>query len=896
MIGRALLAFLLVAALAVAAPSSASALPDGFEEQTIADGLNHPTAVAFAPASDGRMFIAEQPGRVKVRMPNGTVSLLLDWRDRINSFGDRGLVGIEADTDFGANGYLYILFVADNDAIDDDGPHSSRLVRLTVSPANEIMETKSLIGGDADQGTCPAPDGDHATTADAEIDCIPATATTHAIGTVVSDPRDGTLWFGSGDAESVAFNAGNRITRMRTYNEESFAGKVLHIDREGRGLLGHAFCPEVTDLDRVCTKVHAKGFRNPFRFTLPPTPGAPPIVADVGDLRREELNLAVKGGNYGWPCWEGSNIRPRNYSNWNGCNAYVSNPPLGAGFAGGTPRAGVLAPDFEYDHDGVDAAILAGPVYDGGEYPAEYRGSVFFGDYARGFVRRFGPGATPGSFDITPSLIYQFSTPNSSTLFMQRAAFTQLTSAPNGDLVVVDFLTPGPAFDYTGPGRVVRIVHEPENRAPVAVATVAQEEIAADAAAVFAGSASSDPDGDTLTYAWDFDDNGTVDSTEPNPTHVYAGPGVKTARLTVSDGTKTSTATVQVLVGVHRPRVTITAPVPGALYNGGAQVALAGGATDKDEPGGLSDERLRWEITLVHGTHTHPLVDIIGRTGSFTAWQDHGLDSRYRIRLIATDATGLEGSATVTIDPRPAVIRVESEPAGATIEIDEQAYVAPRGVDSAVGLAATVRAAPDFVREGVTWRFARWSDGAPGRERDYVVPTAGGTLTAMYARDPEPAPPAPPPASAPPASPAPAPPFVPAPPAPPSGAGDRTATPTVKPRLRLTTPWTARRTRVRTVSGTLTGVAGTPRIQVAVARTSGNRCRWWSSSRKQFGRATMCTRPVWTTARVRRTSSGWRYDAALRGTVTRQAGRIQVRALVSGRSVAKTTVRVSRPR
>ncbi len=875
-------------ALLLLVSPAAHALPADFEEITLAEGLSQPTAVAFAPASDGRMFIAEKPGRVQVRLADGTLrsTPLLDWRDRVNSAVDRGLLGIATDTDFADNGYLYILFVADSDSTDDTGPHSSRLVRLTVSADNQITEEKTLVGGDTDRGECfhdgaPAnPDGNHTTASDGAVDCISASAATHAIGTVISDPRDGSIWFGTGDGQTVDINnVGARPRRLRTYNEEMLIGKIMRVDREGRGLADHPFCPGVTDLDRTCTKVYAKGFRNPFRFTLPPQAGAPPIVADVGNNEWEELGRVRPGSNAGWPCWEGPALGPGQYNGYPDCTPYVF---------GGQP---VDQPDFAYSHADpdpasngkADAAVIGGPVYAGSEYPAEYAGNLFFGDYARGFIRRFRPGSAAGTFLMTPSPLPRFSDTNSSVLFTERPAFTQLTEAPNGDLVVVDFVTPGPNQDFTGPGRVVRIAHAPANRAPTAVAKVAQEEIASGATAQFDGGDSSDPNADTLTYAWDFDGDGTTDSTEVAPTRTYPDPGVFTARLTVDDGRgQTATDTVQVLVDRHRPQVQITAPATDEQYDGGVSMQLAGDATDTDEGGTFPEANLRWEIRLIHGSHFHPYTDIAGRReAAFVPLQDHGLDSYYRIRLIATDSDGVEGAATVIVRPRPATLRVESQPAGAPIEVEEQMYVAPRDVASASGLNARVRAAADFTRDGVTWRFARWTDGETARDRSYLVGRDGGTVVAVYEQEPvrggSGAGTAPKPGAA-------------------GGTGSTepiTPPKAATPKLSLTTPWTARRRSTRTVSGTLTGVTTRPTVQVALARSAGSRCRWWASRPRRFGKAASCSRPVWTTARVQRTSAGWRFDAALRSSIARRAGRIQARARVGGRTVAQVTVRVS---
>ena len=92
------------------------------------------------------------------------------------------------------------------------------------------------------------------------------------------------------------------------------------MDRNGRGLPGHPFCPAEADLGKVCTKVWAKGFRNPFRFTL--RPSGLPAVADVGWGSAEEVNLAQAGRNYGWPCYEGRS-RVGGYSGFSTCTRAV---------------------------------------------------------------------------------------------------------------------------------------------------------------------------------------------------------------------------------------------------------------------------------------------------------------------------------------------------------------------------------------------------------------------------------------------------------------------------------------------------------------------------------------------------------------------------------------------
>ena len=85
-------------------------------------------------------------------------------------------------------------------------------------------------------------------------------------------------------------------------------GKILHVDRNGKGLPGHPFCPTNTTSTHVCTKIHAKGFRNPFRFTL--RPAASWSVGDVGWASREEIDIVTAGGNSAGPATRGRSAHP----------------------------------------------------------------------------------------------------------------------------------------------------------------------------------------------------------------------------------------------------------------------------------------------------------------------------------------------------------------------------------------------------------------------------------------------------------------------------------------------------------------------------------------------------------------------------------------------------------
>ena len=403
-------ALTVAAACLPAASAHAATYPSGFEEETIVGGLTIPTTAAWAP--DGRLFIAEKSGLLKVVNPGlSTATTILDISDQVNDSYDRGLLGLALDSDFESNGYVYLLYVYDVAPLmpDSDGQMVSRLSRIQVSGSNTVSPETVLLGSHV-SGPCPTPSN--------TVDCIPAEGRSHAIGTVISAP-DGTLYVGSGDASSYAeFDP----LAFRVYDEQSIAGKLLHVDRDGRGLPGHAFCPGDGNLDHVCTKLHSKGFRNPFRFELRDagSPSESLAVGDVGWSTREEVDfISTPGGSYGWPCYEGT-IHTPIYQDDDRCDG-----PSGEYAKEGTPQAH-RPPAYDYEHTATNA-IVGGPIYPSGDYPDEYDGNMFFGDFAAGFLKVLNldaGGAVTGTTD-----------------FAGGWAGTDLMLTPGGDLAFTDFGT-----------------------------------------------------------------------------------------------------------------------------------------------------------------------------------------------------------------------------------------------------------------------------------------------------------------------------------------------------------------------------------------------------------------------------------------------------------------------
>ncbi len=111
---------------------------------------------------------------------------------------------------------------------------------------------------------------------------------------------DGMLYAGVGDGGNA-----NDTPVSDAENPGSLLGKILRIDpRQGAGQ------PYTVPVDNPFgTPVWAYGLRNPWRFSFDRETGAL-LAGDVGQGVREEIDVIVRGGDYGWRCWEGSHPHP----------------------------------------------------------------------------------------------------------------------------------------------------------------------------------------------------------------------------------------------------------------------------------------------------------------------------------------------------------------------------------------------------------------------------------------------------------------------------------------------------------------------------------------------------------------------------------------------------------
>jgi glucose/arabinose dehydrogenase len=763
---RGLLALgVLVAGAAVGVPGRAGSAPNptpatGFSEEVVAEGLTLPTAVRFSP--DGRIFVAEQSGLIKVFDGAGdpTPTTFADLRTRVFAFSDRGLLGLELHPDFPSNPSVYVLYSHDAaiggtaprwspDGINDECPSppapsgdgcvtSSRLSRLTADGATWDGTEDVFI-----EDWCQQFEG-------------------HSIGTVVFG-NDGMLYAGGGDG-ALASNpdygqrGGNRAntptppnpcgdppgtvgTRLspptaeggslrsqdiRTPNDpQSLDGTIIRVHPDtGAAAPGN---PLASSPQPNARRIIAYGLRNPFRFT--PRPGTDELwIGDVGLKSAEEIDVLRDVNdstveNFGWPCYEGAGRQ----TGFDGVNLNLCESLYTAG--------GVTPPHFSYAT--VDGPVVPGEAcpspqgaisgitfYDGGSYPAEYDGALFFTDYTRQCIW-----SMPVGDDGDPD-------PADRRVFMATSGFAvDLQIGPNGDIYYVDILG----------GRVVRISYTAGNQPPQAVLEADPTSGALPLTVDFDATGSTDADGDPLGYAWDLDGDGQFDdSTSATPSRTYTTAGNVTVRVRVRDGNGgEGFASTVIRAGNRAPAVTILTPTWGEsggtnvstkVWGANGKVSYSGRAIDPEE-GTIPASRMEWRVVLHHCTlagacHEHHQFTRTGVSkGTFTA-PDHEYPAHLEIILRATDSQGLVSEQRLRMNPRTVTLEFHSSPKGLRLNVDNVIQTAPFRRTMIYGSRHPIAARSPQEKNGVTYRFAYWKHGG-GRAQEIVARDDKGSTKYM---------------------------------------------------------------------------------------------------------------------------------------------------------------------
>ena len=582
----------------------------GFRVETVVQ-VAQPVGIAFAP--DGRMFIWQRNGIVRV-FKNGSLvpGSFIDISGRVNTDGDRGMLGLALDLDPSGNGYVYLFYSSDEDAGrvgSSPSARSARLIRIRANPAAPdvaLAGSEELILGSCDGSPSGGPE------------CIKLEKATHA-NDDIHFSADGKLFVSIGD--SADFSLADPLA-LNAQNLDSYNGKLLRLNPDGSAPTDNPFYDPAAP-NSARSRVYSYGLRNPFRFSFHPATGEP-YIGDVGWNDWEEVNRG-RGANFGWPCYEGVQKQPD----------YQDLIIDGQKPCAQLPEQDVTPPLYTYHHVLAEApdignSVTGGPFYTATQFPEKFRGNLFIGDFAAQWISRIVLNAD-GSFGQSVRFANKVGS-------VKDGSVVDLKVGPDGALYYVDIFA----------GAVRRIVFDP--RHPVAKASATPTTGSSPLTVQFSSAGSQDPTGSALRYHWDFGD-GSPASAEPNPTHTYvsATPKVFTAKLTVTNVQNLTSPSdeVNITLGSSPPTAKITLPFDGARVRAGDLVNYAGVASDPDET--ILPSQMSWQVKLHHTNHAHTELQRTGATGSFIVSEhDAGL-FYYEIILTVTDSTGLKAQDSVKL-------------------------------------------------------------------------------------------------------------------------------------------------------------------------------------------------------------------------------------------------------
>ncbi len=417
--------------------------------------FQEPVQVVFAPGETTRAFIVERAGRIAMvpNIGNPVRQVILDLSASVNpSVNDsgHGMLSMAFHPNFAQNGFFYVWT-----SIWAGGSRFTRLLRYTLSAGGTVDPASALT-----------------------LISQPVGSGGHDGGTLLFG-TDGYLYLSIGDGDEGVAGAEAIASHQRI--DVGFFGAVLRIDVDlkpgnvapnphlGQQITGYlvpadnpyvgatSFNGQAVNPASVRTEFWAVGFRNPFRMAFD-TANGELWVGDVGLSSREEIDVAVRGANYGWSFYEGTIPGPD-----------FAGLPAGISFA---------PPVWDYGHAAGDVCIIGGVLYHGARFP-QLQGQYIFGDYVSG---RVWSAATPTSRPFKAPQVTQIA----STI-----GVTQITVQPGtGDILIANLN-----------GGVIQELGDPSAALapPIVSVQPASQTISTGSTVVFGLTASAAP---AATYQW----------------------------------------------------------------------------------------------------------------------------------------------------------------------------------------------------------------------------------------------------------------------------------------------------------------------------------------------------------------------------------------------------------
>ena len=591
-----------------------------FDKVTLDDGTSNP--MDLAPAADGRTFYLERDGRLQIVQPNG--GTVTAGTVPVTLAQEFGLLGIELAPDFTTSDQLFLFY-------SPAGSTSDRVSRFTmVGDILDLASEEVIIEIPVQRAEC----------------C-------HAGGALQFDTKgnlyiaigDNTNPFASGGYTPIDENVGRSSwdAQRTSGNTNDLRGKILRIHPETDGSYsipaGNLFVPGT---EKTLPEIYGMGFRNPFKIGIDPRtdtvlvadygPDAGSANANRGPDGRVEWNALTEAGNYGWPYCVGANTAYTDYNfqtaasgaAFDCANGPTNDSPNNTGLAQLPPATAAdvwygYSTNPEFPEIGGGGAPMAGSVYvyDGTntserKWPEYWDGKAIFAEWNQGKLYSF-------QLDETTDELTDINR------IMPGMSFTRphaMEWGADGALYGIEW---GSGFGgNNADSAVYRIDYVSGQRAPIAQLTADRTSGPTPLTVQFDSAGTRSPDGIPVTLAWDFNGDGTIDSTEAATSFSYTEAGNFTATLTVTDANGTiAQATQAITAGNTAPVITVAAPPNGGFFDFGDQVRYSVEVTDPED-GIIDCNNVIAQPALGHTVHAHPYAQYTGCEGIITVPGDEG--------------------------------------------------------------------------------------------------------------------------------------------------------------------------------------------------------------------------------------------------------------------------------
>ncbi|GAA4467243.1 ThuA domain-containing protein [Phytohabitans houttuyneae] len=670
--------------------------------------VNEP--IGFDVLPDGRVIQTDRRGGVRLHNP-ATNSTTVLAQIPVYTHSEDGMYGPAVDRDFATNKWVYLYYAPPLDTPAGAAPTTStnpatwdvwkgyfQLSRFKFvdgpTPSLDVASEQQIMRVPVDRGACCHVAGDIAFDSHNNLWLVTGDDTPAGSG-------------GSGgfsphnDSVSAAgvYQAPFADARRSSANTNDLRGKILRISVQPDGSYtvpaGNLFPESADPGDKTRPEIYAMGFRNPFRITVDKndvafitdySPDSSTPQVGRGPAGTGRMMVVDAPANYGWPLcvqpnlpyiemnWTTSPISPvapfdcaapRNTSRHNtGLTALpaVKKSELWYSFQAPTPcpesylstptqTCPVLWPELgtggvgphgaaKYDYDPDLASETKFPEY--------YDGAIFFGEFTRDTLKEIRLDAQGDILKIN-NLLNCGQAPTTPAQPFLCDNPMDMKWGPDGNFYL---LTYGDGFFNVNPdAAMLKFSYVKGLRAPNAVLKATPTNGLAPLTVAFSSDGSNDPDpADSISFAWDFNGDGTTDSIDPNPSYTYTTNGVYTARLTVTDSSgKTASANTTITVGNTAPSVTVNLPIEGGFFSWGDNIPWSVAVTDPED-GPIDCSRVEVTFVLGHDEHGHGEANQFGCSGVLPTLADDASHGGYIFGAISARYTdnGANGQPALT--------------------------------------------------------------------------------------------------------------------------------------------------------------------------------------------------------------------------------------------------------